>query len=74
MVEIDNKHIHIYIKESVRLSALYFQKVLTNFILRLMEYGQIVYILGDPEVNANILCKSRKLPNKDKQNYSTDLR
>ena len=65
MVEIDNKRIHIYIKESVRLSALYFQKVLANFILRLMEYGQIVYILDDPEVTANMYCKSRNLPNTD---------
>ena len=31
-------------------------------------------ILGDPEVNANIYCKSRNLPNTDTQNYSTDLR
>ena len=30
-------------------------------------------ILGDPEVTANIYCKSRNLPNKDTQNYSTDL-
>ena len=31
-------------------------------------------VLGDPEVTANIYCKSRKLPNTDTQNYSTDLR
>ena len=31
-------------------------------------------ILGDPEVTANIYCKSRNLPNTDTQNYSTDLR
>ena len=31
-------------------------------------------ILGDPEVTANIYCKSRNLPNADTQNYSTDLR
>ena len=30
-------------------------------------------ILGDPEVTANIYCKSRNLPNTDTQNYSTDL-
>ena len=30
--------------------------------------------LGDPEVTANICCKSRNLPNTDTQNYSTDLR
>ena len=33
-----------------------------------------MYILGDPEVTANIYCKSRNLPNTDTQNYSTDLR
>ena len=32
------------------------------------------YLLGDPEVTANIYCKSRNLPKKDTQNYSTDLR
>ena len=31
-------------------------------------------VLGDPEVTANIYCKSRNLPNTDTQNYSTDLR
>ena len=31
-------------------------------------------ILGDPEVTANIYCKSRNLPNTDTQNYGTDLR
>ena len=31
-------------------------------------------ILGDPEVTANIYCKSRNLPNTDTENYSTDLR
>ena len=31
-------------------------------------------ILGDPEVTANIYCKSRNLPNTNTQNYSTDLR
>ena len=31
-------------------------------------------ILGDPEVTANIYCKSRNHPNKDTQNYCTDLR
>ena len=31
-------------------------------------------ILGDPEVTANIYCKSHNLPNTDTQNYSTDLR
>ena len=30
--------------------------------------------LGDPEVTANMYCKSRNLPNTDTQNYSTDLR
>ena len=31
-------------------------------------------VLGDPEVTANICCKSRNLPNIDTQNYSTDFR
>ena len=31
-------------------------------------------ILGDPEVTANIYCKSRNLPNTETQNYSKDLR
>ena len=31
-------------------------------------------LLGDPEVTANIYCKSRNLPNTDTQNYSTELR
>ena len=31
-------------------------------------------LLGDPEVTANIYCKSRNLPNTDTQIYSTDLR
>ena len=31
-------------------------------------------VLGDPEVTANIYCKSRNLPNTDTQNHSTDLR
>ena len=31
-------------------------------------------LLGDPEVTANIYCKSRNLTNTDTQNYSTDLR
>ena len=30
-----------------------------------------LYILGDPEVCANIYYKSRNLPNPDTQNYST---
>ena len=32
------------------------------------------YILGDPEVTANIYCKLRNLPKTDTQKYSTDLR
>ena len=32
------------------------------------------YVLGDPEVIANIYCKSRNFPNKDTQNNSIDLR
>ena len=31
-------------------------------------------VLDDPEVNANIYCKSRDLLNTDTQFYSTDLR
>ena len=34
----------------------------------------IIHILDDPEVSANIYCKSRNLPNTDTQNCSTDLR
>ena len=33
-----------------------------------------VTLLGDPEVTANIYCKSRNLPETDKQSYSADLR
>ena len=36
--------------------------------------GFLYQLLGDPEVTANIYCKSRNLPNTDTQNYSTDLR
>ena len=45
--------------------------------------GDITYIclnisnlelLGDPEVTANIYCKSCNLPNTDTQKHSTDLR
>ena len=31
-------------------------------------------LLGDPEVTANIYCKSRNFPNIYTQKYSTDLR
>ena len=34
----------------------------------------IKQVLGDPDVTANICCKSRNLPNTGTQNYSTDLR
>ena len=34
----------------------------------------IKYILGDPEVTANIYCKSRHLPNRETRNYRTDFR
>ena len=30
--------------------------------------------LGEPEVTANIYCKSRNHPNTDKDGYSSDLR
>ena len=33
----------------------------------------LTLLLDDPEVTANIYCKSRNLPNTDTQNYSTDL-
>ena len=39
-----------------------------------MKIGQILDILGDLEITANIYCKSRNLPNTDRQIYSTDLR
>ena len=32
------------------------------------------FLLGDPEVTANINHKSRNLPNTDTEYYSTDLR
>ena len=32
------------------------------------------HLPGDPEVTANINCKSRNLTNIDTQNHSTDLR
>ena len=35
---------------------------------------RLQFVMGDPEVTANIYCKSRNLPNTDTQNYSTDLR
>ena len=37
-------------------------------------YSEYTYILGDPEVTANIYYKSCNLANTDKQIYSTDLR
>ena len=40
----------------------------------MLDQGSGPYVLGDPEVTANIYCKSRSLPNTDTQNYSTDLR
>ena len=41
---------------------------------KMHQYQKYSFILGDPEVTANICCKSRNLPNTDMQNYSTDLR
>jgi len=38
------------------------------------NYTENVELLGDPEATANIYCKTRNLPNKDTQNYSTELR
>ena len=51
----------------------------SKFVLLTLSYLGSQYhrrrkILGDPEVTANIYCKSRNLPNMDTQNYSTDLR
>ena len=43
-------------------------------IAAISSQGKWWYILGDPEVTANIYCKSRNLPNTDTKNYSTDLR
>ena len=37
------------------------------------QLQKYIYILGDPEVTANMYRKSRNLPNTDTQNYSTDL-
>ena len=44
------------------------------FELKLKTFGITKLVLGDPEVTANIYCKSRSLPNTDTQNYRTDLR
>mgnify|MGYP006864283399 CR=1 FL=1 len=41
---------------------------------RYSRRGRCCLLLGDPEVTANIYCKSRNLPNTDTQNYSTNLR
>ena len=49
--------------------------VAENSGLRLARYLRSKEVLlGDPEVTANIYCKSRNLPNTDRQKYSTDLR
>ena len=47
-----------------------------NFVIRmvLLLAWYISEILGDPEVTANIYCKSHDLNNTDTQNYSPDLR
>ena len=34
------------------------------------SHAMVHILLGDPEVTANIYCKSRNLPNTDTQNYS----
>ena len=34
----------------------------------LLPHGDILNVLGDPEVTANIYCKSRNLSNTDMQN------
>ena len=36
-------------------------------------FSKEIMILGEPEVTANIYCKSDNLPNTDTQNYITDL-
>ena len=55
-----------------------FEHACVVFITVFMEYKLLPLvkydILGDPEVTANIYCKSRNPPNMDTQNYSTDLR
>ena len=45
-----------------------------HIFCRFIEIEMYKAVLGDPEVTANIFCKSRNLSNKDTQNYSTDLR
>ena len=45
-----------------------------RFVYNLEFFKYTIHILGDPEVTANIYCKSRNLPNTDTQNYTTDLR
>ena len=49
--------------------------VAENSGLRLARYLRSKEVLlGDPEVTANIYCKSRNLPNTVTKKYSTDLR
>ena len=58
-----------------KLSILSLNKTEPSFLESESRAGRSSYnVLGDPEVTANIYCKSNNLPNTDTQNYSTDLR
>ena len=57
------------IKSNIR--SIYKEKDWSHFY---KDDRQTGVLLGDPEVTANIHCKSRNLPNTDTQNCSTDLR
>ena len=56
---------HTWLSTDVFLWTIYF----TTF-----SGGTISELLGDPEVTANIYCKSHNLANTYTQDYSTDLR
>ena len=53
-----------------------FVSIPKNMFVIFIRFEGICYsqVLGDPEVTANIYCKSRNLTDTDTQNYSTDLR
>ena len=46
----------------------------SQLVLVIVLILAVVNLLGHPEVTANTYCKSRKLPNTDTQDCSTDLR
>ena len=46
---------------------------IVNLKVKTVVYNLLV-ILGDLEVTANIYCKSPNFPNTKTQNYSTDIR